>query len=56
MILVWYFTKLSKPTQLLFQSQTVTGNVYVAAKKIDNAIGIRVSPQLTAPTDPTHNE
>ena len=40
-ILVWYFTTLSKSTQLLRQGQMVTGKPNVAVKNIDNVIGIR---------------
>ena len=34
----------------------MTDNGYVVTKNIGNAIGIGVSPQLTAISDPKHNE
>ena len=55
-ILVFCFTTLSSSTQLLDQRQTVTDNAHAVTKNIGNAIGIGVSPQLTAKINPKHNE
>lgn len=52
-IVVWYYTTWA---QLLSQRQTVTNNIYVVTENIGNAIGIRVSQQLTTRSNPKPNE